>query len=326
MNHTARNIALIFGAFLVLIGLSLLSAQGLISFGGYESAAWKLWTQPLFELGTLPVSPLFLVKSLFFLASLVLIARIGRRFLRNRILKRTSIDPGLQYAIEVGSGYFIFVLGLIVGLQSVGLNLSSVAFLTGVVGLGVGFGMQNLMSNFVSGLILLVERPIKVGDRIDVGDLTGDIIRIGARSTWVKTNDNVIIIVPNADFISNRVTNWTANDQRVRIRVPLGVSYSSDPAQVRDLLIGVAQARPDVLEDPAPDVIFSGFGDSSLDFELRVWTTERLRTPQILKSELYYEIFRVLSENRIEIPFPQRDIHVRSIEGALPVVRKSQVD
>lgn len=296
-----------------IIGLSLLSAAGVVSLSFYQSTAWKLLSQPLFVLGTLSVTPLFLIKAVVFLVCLIVASRVGRNFLSTRILARTSIEPGLQYALQAGAGYAIFVFGLIVGLQSVGLNLSSLAFFTGIIGVGVGFGTQNIMNNFVSGLILLVERPIKVGDRIEVGDLNGDIVRIAARSTWVKTNDNVIIIVPNADFISNRVTNWTANDQRVRIRVPVGVGYDSDPAKVRDLLLEVARIREDVLQEPGPDVIFVGFGDSSLDFELRVWTTERLRTPQILKSELYFDIFRVMTEQKIELPFPQRDLHIRSI-------------
>lgn len=305
----------------VVIGLSLLSDKGFISLHGYKATARRLWSDPLFVLGTLPVSPLFLVKSLIFLICLTLLARTSRRILKTRILARTSIDPGLQYAVQVGTGYVIFILGLIIGLQSVGLNLSSLAFLTGIIGVGVGFGTQNIMNNFVSGLILLIERPIKVGDRIDVGDLNGDIVRIAARSTWVKTNDNVIIIVPNGEFIANRVTNWTANDRRVRIHVPLGVGYSSNVMKVRDLLLDVARSRTEILMDPSPDVIFSGFGDSSLNFELRIWTTERLRTPQILKSDIYFDIFQKFAENGIELPFPQRDIHLRSVDTALPIVR-----
>ncbi|MEO8130586.1 MAG: mechanosensitive ion channel domain-containing protein [Bryobacteraceae bacterium] len=317
MNKSLRTLLIALGIGGALIGLSFLSAAGMLSLGGYETKAWKLWTQPLINLGDLPITPLFLVKSVVFLICLTFSARIGRNILKNRILVRTSIDPGLQYALQVGAGYFIFTVGLIVGLQSVGLNLSSLAFITGIIGVGVGFGTQNIMNNFVSGLILLVERPIKVGDRIEVGELNGDIVRIAARSTWVKTNDNVIIIVPNADFISNRVTNWTANDRRVRVKVPLGVSYSCNPVEVRDLLLKVAESRSEILRDPPSDVIFSGFGDSSLDFELRVWTTERLRTPQILKSDLYYDIFRTFSEHGIEIPFPQRDLHLRSVDKGI---------
>ena len=242
MNTTLRNLALAGFVFAVLIGLSLLGAAGLNHFAGFATTAWDLWTHPLISLGAMPITPLFLVKALAFLICLTFVASVGRRFLKSRILAKTSIEPGLQYAIEVGAGYFIFIFGLIVGLQSVGLNLSSLAFLTGIIGVGIGFGTQNIMNNFVSGLILLVERPIKVGDRIEVGDLSGDIIRIAARSTWVKTNDNVVIIVPNADFIANRVTNWTANDRRVRIRVPLGVGYSSDPVGVHSFTRGGASA------------------------------------------------------------------------------------
>lgn len=152
---------------------------------------------------------------------------------------------------------------------------------------------------------------------MEIGDLAGDIVRFAARSTWVRTNDNVVIVVPNSDFISNRVTNWTADDRCVRISLPLRVSNSSDPAVVREILLSIGKAQPAILEDPGPDVIFLGFGDSSLNFELRVWTEDSLRTPRILKSSLYYAIFRAFSENAIEIPFPQRDIHVRSVAGNL---------
>lgn len=281
--------------------------------GSYGDWALRLWSQPFLNLGGLAVSPAFLVKTTAFFAFLIILAGAGRRFMRKRILERMSIDPGLKYALEVGIGYVVFILGLVIGLESVGLNLSSLAFLTGIIGVGVGFGLQNIVSNFVSGVILLVERPIKVGDRVEVGDLNGDIIRIAARSTWVRTNDNVVIIVPNSDFISNRVTNWTANDRRVRIRLPVGVSYASDPPAVRTVLLHIADGLPAVLKDPKPDVVFLGFGDSSLDFELRVWTEDSLRTPQILKSDLYFRIFQAFTENGIEIPFPQRDIHVRSV-------------
>jgi small-conductance mechanosensitive channel len=293
-------------------------------FGAYGGRLLRLFTEPLVKVGGLEVSPAFLLKAAVFLVLLVLVSRASRRILQDRVLSRTSIDPGLQYALEVGTGYLVFVFGLIIGLQSVGLNLSSLAFLTGIIGVGVGFGLQNIVNNFVSGLILLVERPIKVGDRVEIGDLTGDIVRIAARSTWVRTNDNVVIIVPNSDFISNRVTNWTANDRRVRINVRLGVSYSSDPALIRNILLGIAEAQAEILRDPAPDVIFQGFGDSSLDFELRVWTEDSLRTPQILKSNLYFEIFRAFSDNDIEIPFPQRDIHIRSVSPSMPLLTGSR--
>ncbi|HTQ57910.1 MAG TPA: mechanosensitive ion channel domain-containing protein [Bryobacteraceae bacterium] len=316
-----KSVGVILALLAIALGVSYVSQEEQIQriFGVFGERAVKIWTAPLLTLGGLRVSPMFLLKAAVFLILLVFISRAARRILQKRILSHTSLDPGLQYALDAGTGYLVFILGLIVGLQSVGINLSSLAFLTGIIGVGVGFGMQNILSNFVSGLILLVERPVKVGDRVEVGDLSGDIVRIGARSTWVRTNDNVVIIVPNAEFISNRVTNWTANDRRVRISVPLGTAYSCDPAAVRDLLLRIATAQPDILMDPAPDVVFQGFGDSSLNFELRVWTEDSLRTPLVLKSNLYYAIFRAFSENNIEIPFPQRDIHVRSVATSIPL-------
>ena len=290
----------------------------------FRGSAYKLLTQPYFHIGNLPITSLFFVQAVLYVILLIIAARTGRRFLKNRVLARTSIDPGLQYAFQVGFGYFIFIIGLVIGLQSVGLNLSSLAFISGALGVGIGFGLQNIVNNFVSGLILLVERPIKVGDRVDLGELTGDVVRIAARSTWVRTNDNVVIIVPNSDFISSQVTNWTVNDRRVRIRLPLGVSYSSDPEVVRKILLDITAARQEVLQEPAPDVIFIGFGDSSLDFELRVWTTDSLRTPLILKSDLYFAIFKAFRENDIEIPFPQRDLHLRSVSGPLPLLSAAE--
>jgi len=154
---------------------------------------------------------------------------------------------------------------------------------------------------------------------VEVGDTNGDVVRIAARSTWVRTNDNVVIIIPNSEFINSHVTNWTANDRQVRFPIPLGVSYGSDPEQVRAVLEEVARAHPDVLTDPPPEVIFTGFGDSSLDFELRVWTITRVQWPRILRSEIYFMIFKAFKEHGIEIPFPQRDLHLRSVDSPIPV-------
>jgi small-conductance mechanosensitive channel len=293
------------------------------SFGAVTGMAGRVLNYTLFTIGNLLVTPLFLVKVIVFVSLLSLGAHLVRKVLRERILARTSLDEGLKYALSVAVGYLIFFAGATIGLQSMGLDLSSITFLGGAVGLGIGVGLQSIVNNFVSGLILLAERPIKVGDRVEIENLTGDVIQIAARSTWVRTNDNVVIIVPNSEFTSKRVTNWTANDRCVRITLQVGTSYSSDPEQVRRLLLQVAKEHPDVLVDPAPDVIFADFGDSSLDFELRVWTMNQVRTPQILKSDLYFSIFKILQREGIEIPFPQRDLHLRSISVPIPLLRES---
>jgi small-conductance mechanosensitive channel len=197
--------------------------------------------------------------------------------------------------------------------------MSSLVILGGAVGIGVGFGLQNIANNFVSGIILLLERPIQVGDRVEVGDTHGDVVRIAGRSTWIRTNDNVVMIIPNSEFINSHVTNWTANDRQVRFPIPLGVSYGSDPEVVRDVLMEVADNHPDVLTIPPPEILFTGFGDSSLNFELRVWTITRVQYPKELASELYFMIFKAFKEHGIQIPFPQRDLHVKSVSVPIPV-------
>ena len=314
MPPRTRNRVIAAIAALAFLVAAILRPRFLIRLGDMVRATGQLlWDTPYFSIGDLAITPGFLLSVFTFLIFLAILTRLVRRFVRVQLLSRTAFDPGQQFAIEKAVGYFVFGIGLLIGLQATGLNLTSLAFLGGAFGIVIGFGLQNISSNFVSGLILLVERPIMVGDRIEVGSLNGDVTRIGTRSTWIRTNDNVVIIVPNSDFISNRVTNWTANDRQIRFSMPVGVSYGSSPLQVRDILQSVALAHPDVLRDPPPETLFRAFGDSSLDFELRVWTRTMVQTPTRLKSDLYFEIFRRFQEAGIEIPFPQRDLHVRSV-------------
>jgi small-conductance mechanosensitive channel len=277
----------------------------------------RLTGQVFFHIGGMPVTPAFLIKTAFYLIILWFASVAIRNLLQNRLLAHTSLDFGQRYSFSRITSYLIFLVGLVIGLQSAGINLNSVLVVSGAVGIGVGLGLQSLANNFVCGLVLLLERPIRLGDRVEVGGVLGDIVRMAARSTWVRTNENVVIIVPNSEFISTRVINWTVNDPQVRISLPVGVSYSSDPEKVRALLLETALRHPDVLQSPPPDVLFSGFGDSALNFELRIWSTRQVHTPMILKSDLYFAIFRAFSQNGIEIPFPQRDLHVKSV--ALPI-------
>jgi small-conductance mechanosensitive channel len=274
------------------------------------------WATPYFQLGNVAVNPALLVETLVFLILLTLVSGMARRVLRTGVLNRTGLDEGQRYAISRTFGYFVFAVGLLAGMQIIGLDVSSLAFLGGAVGIGVGFGLQNIASNFASGLILLLERPIKVGDRIEVGTLNGDVIRIGGRSTWVRTNDNLIIIVPNAEFTSNRVTNWTANDRRVRFSFPIGVAYGSDPELVRTVLLDLVAGHPDILNEPKPEVLLSSFGDSSVNFDLRVWTTTKVQTPAVLKSDLYFRMVRQFAAHNITIPFPQRDVYIKTFPAS----------
>jgi small-conductance mechanosensitive channel len=322
LNPGTRLLILLAASVAALITLGIFLPEHLPSlYGSLRADVRTALVRPYFQIGKLPVTPFFLVKAVLFFFLLSVVTGAIRRFLLHRALIRTSLDEGQRYAFAHIMGYVVYLLGLLVGLQLIGLNLSNLVLLGSAIGVGLGFGLQNIANNFVSGLIILTERPIRVGDRVDVGETNGDVVRIGSRSTWVKTNDNVVIIIPNSEFINNRVTNWTVNDRKVRFNIPLGVSYGSDPERVREVLLEVAGRHPDVLKDPGPQILFKGFGDSSLDFDLRVWTTTRVQTPLPLASELYFSIFRAFKESGIEIPFPQRDLHLKSVSPSIGVER-----
>jgi small-conductance mechanosensitive channel len=184
------------------------------------------------------------------------------------------------------------------------------------LGIGVGFGLQNIVNNFISGLIILLERPIKIGDRIEVGSIEGDVVKIGGRSTTVLTNDNISVIVPNSKFILENVVNWSHNERTVRFRIPVSVAYGSDIKLVEKSLLEVAKDNPDILDNPEPAVRFLEFGDSGLLFELRAWTMTLIHKKGKLISALNFAIYEKFKEHNIEIPFPQRDIHIRS--GNIP--------
>ncbi len=287
-------------------------------FDSLSADSQRMLTHSLVTLGAVSITPLFLIKAAVFLFVLVTASKVVQNLVTNRLLRRLHISEGLKFALGRFSTYFVFLGGLFVGLQSLGINLNSLVVFGGAVGVGVGLGLQNVVSNFVAGLILLIEQPIRIGDRVQTGDTLGDVVRIAARSTWIRTNDNVVIIVPNNTFINNSVTNWTANDPNVRINIPVGVGYNSDPAKVRELLLGAALAHPDVLREPNPDVIFTDYGDNSLNFTLRVWTAARAHTPLILKSDIYFALFETFAAHSIELPFPQRDLHLRSSDIPIP--------
>lgn len=272
----------------------------------------SVFDYPLIKLGD---TYLTLTNLIVFVAVIVLVfvaEQIFRRILTRRFLERTQFHPSMQYAISKIAGYLFIAIGFYMALKIVGIDLSSLAFIAGAIGVGLGFGLQNIISNFVSGLIILAERPISIGDRVQLGDVTGTVTKINLRSTNIVTNDNITIIVPNTDFITTKVTNWSYGDPKVRIRLPIGVAYGTDTEKLRRLLIEVAAENPSVLKEPAPELFFSSFGDSSLEFELSVWTAEMTSKPRRFRSDLNYAMERKLRENKIEVPFPQRDLHLRS--------------
>jgi small-conductance mechanosensitive channel len=279
----------------------------------------RVLAYPLFTLGENPISAISILK-LFVLIAMVLIAEtVLRRLFIRRVLSRTQFDEGMRFAIARIGGYLFITLGCYIALKVVGIDLSSLAVLAGAIGVGLGFGLQNIVHNFISGIIILAERPIAIGDRVEVNGVAGRVARINLRSTIVVTNDNISVIVPNSNFISEPVVNWSHGDPKVRINIPIGIAYGSDVEKFRTLMTTVGLAHPQVLVDPAPHIFFIGFGDSSLDFELGLWTAEMLQNPKRFRSEINYAVEKALRENGIEIPFPQRDLHIRS--GTLPITQ-----
>ncbi|WP_323754863.1 mechanosensitive ion channel family protein [Nafulsella turpanensis] len=195
---------------------------------------------PFATLGSTEISINSLIYFIFSIFLLLFVAKKTRQFLVNRILSRTKLDTGISQSIGTIARYTIIILGLVIIFQSAGLDLSALGVIAGALGVGIGFGLQNITNNFISGLIILLERPIKVGDRVEVGDTNGDVVKIAARATTIITNDNISIIIPNSEFISNRVTNWSHNNRMVRFRFPVGVAYKEDPEKIRELLLAVA--------------------------------------------------------------------------------------
>lgn len=264
------------------------------------------------------------------LFTLVIVAGSATNILRTRVLSAAGINRGAQEAIAILAKYSFIVIGGLVLLQVWGLELSSLTILASALSIGVGFGLQDIAKNFGSGLVLVFERPIQVGDFIEVGKLNGTVERIGARSTEIRTLDHVSIIVPNSRFLESEVVNWSHRNPISRLHIPVGVSYSANPETVRQILLEAVQSHPSVLASPPPSILFKRFGDSSLDFELLIWTSEPHKQ-FVTISDLYFDIFKALAEHNIEIPFPQRDLHIRSgtlglspeIEAALVRLSKS---
>jgi len=271
---------------------------------------WLQWN--ILSLGDSKITLGLLLWLIISISAIFILSEFIRKVLANKILSRYDLDIGIRQSIATIVKYVLICLGFITILQNTNVDLSTLGILAGVIGVGIGFGLQNITNNFISGLIILFERPIKIGDRIEVNGVNGDVIKISARSTMVVTNDNITIIVPNSQFIDSAVINWSHHDRNVRFNIPVRVSFKENPERVKEILIEVAKENAGILKSPVPDVLFDSYGESSLNFNLRIWTTEYTSKPRVLKSQLYYEIFKRFTEENIEIPFPQRDLHIRS--------------
>jgi small-conductance mechanosensitive channel len=272
-----------------------------------------------FSIGEMRISFAAIGYAILVFALFVVGTRIIQRFLERRMLPQTGLDIGAQNSIKTGFGYVGVIIAILAATSALGINLENLAIIAGALSVGIGFGLQNVVNNFVSGLILLVERPIKVGDWVIVGGYEGIVKRISVRATEIVTFQRASVLIPNSELISGAVQNWTLKDVSARVDAPVGVAYGSDVAKVTDLLLDCGRKHPEALSEPEPSVIFVGFGDSSLDFILRVHIGNAMKKLRTL-SELNYAINTAFAENGIEIPFPQRDLHVRSAEGLADVM------
>jgi potassium-dependent mechanosensitive channel len=300
---------------------------------GLLNPAWSMVTGFLnsrLERGSISTSVGDIVAFFLTLLAAYLLSAFIRFLLTEDVYPRTRIAAGQSYAVSSLLNYAILTLGFILALGVLGMDLTKITVLAGALGVGIGFGLQSVVNNFVSGLILLFERPIHVGDTVQVGDLAGRVRRIGIRASVVRTAQGAEIIVPNAQLVAEQVTNWTLSDQLRRIDLPVGVSYGTAPKKVIELLESVARAHPEVLKDPAPRALFMGYGDSSINFELRAWT-EFVNWVQV-QSDLTVAVYDAVYAAGLTFPFPQRDVHLvgnsrsESLVGFAEAAKKAKTE
>jgi len=284
----------------------------------FSTSKWMF--SKLFSLGKADISPFVIIIAILIISFANRAAMLLRRLMLPSIYERYQLDVGLRYTLDRFVHYTIVLLAVFISLSTVGINLSTLTVFAGVIGIGVGFGLQNIASNFISGIIILFERPIKVGDRVIVNSVIGDVERINMRATIVKTLESEHMIIPNSYFLQEQVVNRSYGDLTLRLTIDVGVSYSADVEEVRNaLLTAVTLERlesPEILLEPEPFVNFQAFGDSTLNFQLFVWISHS--TTQIrMSSNLHFRVWHELARRNIEIAFPQRDLHIRSIDSVV---------
>jgi small-conductance mechanosensitive channel len=280
-----------------------------------ESATKGIWTLG-FTIGSQKISVGLIITSAGILYGSFFISWLFQKVFVDKVLVKRQIQKGIRLAIGRLVHYAVIFAGFLLAILALGFEFTKLTIMLSAHGVGIGFGLQTIVNNFVSGLILLFERPVRVGDSIELNGKWSEIKKIGLRATTVRTFDDADVIIPNADLVSNQVTNWTLSSRRVRLIIPVGVAYGSDVPLVVETLKACARANPMLAEKPEPQVLFLRFGESTLDFELRVWVLDvdnRLK----VQSELHQEIDRRFREAKIEIAFPQRDLHLRSVDEAV---------
>jgi len=301
-----RNIFFFFGLYIVLLtaGMSHRDLAAAVQF-------------PLFSFGSVLVSLGVLLKMYITIVVAYVIGRTGKHFLLYYVMPRAGLDAGTSQVLSNVAFVIIIGSGIITALLLAGVNFMALGVIGGGLAVGIGFGLQNITNNIISGIILFFERPINVGDVIDVGGTPGTVRQIGIRSTVITTFDNIAIIIPNSEFIAGRVINWSWGDITMRIDIAVGVAYGSDVKLVKQILLDIASRHNLVKDDPAPEVMFSEFADSSLNFDLRIWIKD-LRQRKYIISDINYMIDHAFRKADIEIPFPQSDVYIRSMPETPP--------
>ena len=278
---------------------------------------WIDWlNQPLLETENMTITALGILKLIFIPVIVILLAGVLRRWLGKILQSKKLLDAGVRNAIVSISYYLFLIVGFAFALDSAGVNMTGLAVFSGGLGIGLGIGLQDVARNFISGLVLLIARPIRPGDRVQIGDLEGNVEKIGTYSTTVQTVRDATMIVPNSEILNNRLINWTHNEAKRMFFIPVGVHYDSDIDQVMELMRQAAADAPDVMDHPEPEVFLTDFGDSSINFEIAVWTTTQVFRPRRLISQYNVYVVKLFQKHGVVIPYPQRDVHLIPAKGA----------
>ncbi|GAB1429357.1 mechanosensitive ion channel [Ignavibacteria bacterium] len=271
-----------------------------------------IWHFSLFTFGGVEFTVKTVAVILLAVWALFFTSRKFAKILSDGALAHREVDSGVRYSLAALFRYIYLAIGLIAIVQTMGVNLTALSAILGFLSVGIGFGLQNVTNNLVSGIIIMVERPIKIGDRVEVGNLTGIVQKIAIRATTIVTNDNLAIIVPNSEFISSKVINWSHVGKAVWFKISVSADRNDDPGRITNVLLGVANEHPGVCKDPAPSVSFDKFSENALEFSLLVATETYLNRPGQLRSELNYAIYEAFRKNNIEIPYPKQEIHIKT--------------
>jgi small-conductance mechanosensitive channel len=316
--HRGDRISMLAQRYLVIAAWLVWIVAAADGFGIAEpvSRSVKLWMEETWEIGAFSVAPGDLLAFGLTLYAALLTSRLLGLVLDEDVLPRLNLARGLPPTVSMLVRYFVLAVGFLVATVAAGVQLDKLSLLVGAFGVGIGFGLQNVVNNFVSGLILMFERPVKVGDTVEAGTWLGEVTQIGLRASTIRTLQGAEVIVPNSNLISDAVINWTLSDHRRRFEVDVGVAYGTDPEKVIEILKDVANSNRRVLGYPEPMAWFLGFGDSSLNFQVLSWTGD-FQDWRGVRSEVTVAVNRALADAGITIPFPQRDLHVRSIDDGL---------